>query len=83
MFPDFADVSRGPGKKDDRNREEERRGKGSEQRVVDGGIGWLEAVTDTVEQEMKEEDLRGWTCKAAEGVSFFRFYRKERVAPSP
>jgi len=33
-----------------------------------------------VEWEMKkEEDLRGWTCE--EGVSFFRFYRKERVAP--
>lgn len=53
--------------------------------------GWLMAVSGgskqlpirRVEQEMKEEDLRGWTCKGAEGVSFFRFYRKERVAPSP
>jgi len=71
VFPDFADVSRGPGRKDDRNGEEKR--EGDEQRVVDGGIGWLEAVTDTASRVGDEEggrlawvDLRG-------GGQFFPF----------
>lgn len=74
MFSDFADVSRGPGRKDDRNGGRGRRG-GNEQRVVDGGIGWLEAVTDTAARVGDEEvgglarvDLRG-----GGGGQFFPF----------
>lgn len=73
------------GRKDDRNGGGggERGGEeGSKRRVADGGFGWLEAVTDTTdgrgEKEVEEKDLRGWTCEG--GDSFFRFYRKKRVA---
>lgn len=75
------------GRKDDRNGGGggERGTEEGKRRVADGGFGWLEAVTDTTdgrgggEKEVEEKkDLRGWTCEG--GDSFFRFYRKKRVA---
>jgi len=72
VFADFADVFRGPSRKDDRNGGERR--EGDEQRVVDGGIGWLEAVTDTAGRGDEEGGRLAWVdLRGGGGGQFFPF----------
>jgi len=83
VFPDFADVSRGPGKKDDRNREEERRGKGSETE----GSWWRYRVARSSYRYGGAGDEGGGFARVdlqgSRGGQFFPFLSEGKSGPEP